>query len=120
MGTTGTAGKRSTASDAVVTARIPKGIKQRGDAALKRIGATPTKLINAAYVYVLEHGKLPGYGEGHKELAPGVRHLSRDQVKRLRKQMECTMLPLGISTDYDRAREEAMRERYVEYLGEVS
>ena len=120
MSTAETAGKRSITSDAVVTARIPKGIKQRGDAALKRIGATPTKLVNAAYAYVLEHGELPGYDEGHKELAPGMRRLSGEQAKRLRKQMKRTMLPVTIGDDHGRLREETMRERYAEYLDAVS
>lgn len=120
MATAKTVGKRSITSDAVVTARIPKGIKQRGDAALKRIGATPTKLVNAAYAYVLEHGQLPGYDEGHKELVPGVRHLSREQAQRLRTQIERTTLPIGIGEGYERAREEAVQERYAEYFGAVS
>jgi antitoxin component of RelBE/YafQ-DinJ toxin-antitoxin module len=42
-----------------VSARIPVEIHDQGNARLKRIGATPTQLINAAYSYVLKTGKLP-------------------------------------------------------------
>ncbi|MDR2106460.1 MAG: hypothetical protein LBP24_03535 [Coriobacteriales bacterium] len=42
-----------------VSARIPAEIYDQGNTRLKRIGATPTQLINAAYSYVLKTGELP-------------------------------------------------------------
>ena len=45
--------------DAMVSARVPIEIKQRGDKRLKEIGSTATELVNAAYHYVIEHGELP-------------------------------------------------------------
>ena len=45
--------------DSFVTARVPEEIKEQGNAILKKIGATPTQLINAAYEYVLAEGAIP-------------------------------------------------------------
>lgn len=45
--------------DAMVTARVPVEVRNQGNAILKRIGSSPTKLVNAAYDYVLKHGSLP-------------------------------------------------------------
>jgi hypothetical protein len=48
--------------DSIVAARIPVEVKERGGAVLAGIGATPTQLINAAYLYLLETGRLPEAG----------------------------------------------------------
>lgn len=45
--------------DAMVTARVPVEVRNQGNAILKRIGSSPTKLVNAAYDYVLRHESLP-------------------------------------------------------------
>lgn len=45
--------------DAIVTARIPIEVKEQGNAILKEIGSSPTKLINAAYSYLLATHRLP-------------------------------------------------------------
>lgn len=45
--------------DAIVTARIPVETKRQAGEILKRIGETPTRLINAAYEYLLATGSLP-------------------------------------------------------------
>lgn len=45
--------------DAIVTARVPKEIKNQVADILSDIGASPTQLINAAYAYVLRERKLP-------------------------------------------------------------
>ena len=45
--------------DAIVTARVPVEIKEQVGAILRDIGSTPTKLINAAYGYVLHYHALP-------------------------------------------------------------
>lgn len=45
--------------DAIVTARVPVEIKEQVNAILKEIDSTPTKLINAAYEYVLATHMLP-------------------------------------------------------------
>ena len=45
--------------DAIVTARIPVEVKEQGNAILREIGSSPTKLINAAYNYLLATHTLP-------------------------------------------------------------
>lgn len=47
-----------------VSARVPREIRDRGDAALKRIDSSVTDLVNAAFEYVIETGKLPSAQEG--------------------------------------------------------
>ena len=44
---------RSKRDDAIVTARVPVEIKRQGNAVLKKIGSTPTELVNDAYRDVL-------------------------------------------------------------------
>ena len=48
--------------DAIVTARVPIEIKEQGNAILREIGSSPTKLINAAYNYLLATHALPSAG----------------------------------------------------------
>lgn len=45
--------------DAIVTARVPVEVKEQANAILKELGSSPTKLINAAYDYLLATHKLP-------------------------------------------------------------
>lgn len=45
--------------DAIVTARIPVEVKEQGNAILREIGSSPTRLINAAYRYLLATHELP-------------------------------------------------------------
>ena len=60
---------------AMVTARVPVEIKNRGDRKLKEIGATATELINSAYEYVIEHGEIPGRVKQEKASEPVVKIL---------------------------------------------
>lgn len=108
-------------SDAVVTARVPRGIKQRGDAVLKQIGATPTKLVNAAYDFVLDHGRLPGQAASGQMPSPGVRTLDEAGKKRVRELMQSMRVGGGkavSSENFDSLREAAMRERFPSLFGE--
>ena len=45
--------------DAIVSARVPIALKERGNGILHDIGSTPTQLINAAYQFVLAEHELP-------------------------------------------------------------
>lgn len=45
--------------DSFVTARVPAEIKEQGNAILEKLGSSPTKLVNAAYEYVLAEGAIP-------------------------------------------------------------
>ena len=45
--------------DSIVTARIPVEVKNQVSEVLESLGSNTTKLINAAFEYVLVTGKLP-------------------------------------------------------------
>ncbi len=50
--------------DSIVTARIPVEVKNQVTEVLESLGSNTTKLINAAFEYVLVTGKLPDAHEG--------------------------------------------------------
>lgn len=102
----------------MLTARVPKGVKERGDALLRSMGSTPTKLVNAAYAFLLEHRELPGAGTGCKALKSGPRTLNSQQAQQLSSIMETLAVGSGRSPKktYEQLREEAMAERFPEYL----
>ena len=103
---------------AMLTARVPKGVKERGDALLHSIGSTPTKLVNAAYAFLLEHGKLPGTDEESGTLKPGRRTLDSRQAQQLNRIMDSLAVRSERFPDkaYEQLKEEAMAERFPEYL----
>lgn len=104
-------------SDAVVTARVPRAIKQRGDAVLREIGATPTKLVNAAYDFVLSHGCLPGKPAAIQNPAPGLRTLDAGGKRRIASIMEGMRVSMPQDErDFEQLREAAMRERFAPYF----
>lgn len=45
--------------DAMVTARVPVEVKRQGDEVLRKMGSSATRLVNAAYAYVIATGHLP-------------------------------------------------------------
>ena len=49
--------------DSVVTARVPVEVKNQVSEVLESLGSNTTKLINAAFEYVLVTGKLPDVRE---------------------------------------------------------
>lgn len=53
--------------DSFVTARVPAEIKEQGNAILEKLGSSPTKLVNAAYEYVLAEGAIPQPSSRAKE-----------------------------------------------------
>lgn len=99
--------------DSMVTARVPKGIKEQGDAILREIGASPTKLVNSAYDFVIAHRRLPSGNQDASQLKPGVRKLSAAQKKQLRSR--AGKLVVGRIQSEDSFRDllnEAKNERY--------
>lgn len=117
MGTSAKTAGSATAY-AMLTARVPRGVKERGDALLRSMGSTPTKLVNAAYAFLLEHGELPGADEEHCSLKPGRRTLNKQQMQQLSRIMDSLAAGCGRSPEktYGQLREEAMAERFPEYL----
>ena len=61
--------------DAMVSARVPAEIKKHGDRMLKDMGSSATELVNSAYAYLLEHGRLP-YEASPKPDTPQVKTLA--------------------------------------------
>lgn len=69
----------------MVSARVPAEIKKQGDRRLKQIGSSVTELVNAAYAYVLEHGKLPNAADAQPQpqnpASPQVKTLTGDDAR---------------------------------------
>lgn len=99
--------------DAIVSARVPVAVKERGNTALRELGATPSQLINAAYEYVLAERKLPKTREPLRVEDGRIRELSPQQQEKI-----CTSLaamyigPAYDSTDFKSQLNEARDERY--------
>lgn len=109
---------RSSRDDAIVTARVPAEIKRQGNAVLKKIGSTPTELVNAAYQYVLEREELPSDRVALKDVAGVQRVLSPEQKQRIRERMRDMRLvapanPEGKS--FKQLLDEAREERYARF-----
>ena len=58
--------------DAIVTARVPVETKSQGAEILRRLGETPTRLVNAAYEYLLATGTLPKAPAAERSAATGI------------------------------------------------
>lgn len=107
---------QSARSDSIVTARVPVEIKEQGNAVLKKIGATPTELVNAAYQYVLEHGELPAGRSLPADLAGKRRILTEERKRLIQDRVRRTTFAVPASywqgkTD-DQLLGEALREKY--------
>lgn len=85
--TAGEALEKSNRTDSVVTARVPAEIKKQGNAALQRIGSTPTELINSAYEYVISYDSLPMdralARPGLRKLTPGQKNKLKDRGRKM-------------------------------------
>lgn len=73
--------------DVIVTARVPIEIKEQGNEILKKMGATPTQLINAAYEYVLSRGELPLV---QPDTTERKKKLSQDEQEQLAQSIQAT------------------------------
>lgn len=45
--------------DAIVTARVPVELKEQGASILANLGSTPSRLVNAAYEFLIATHRLP-------------------------------------------------------------
>ncbi len=66
----------------MVSARVPVELRDQVNEQLRKIGATPTELINRAYEFVLANKALP---EGAQRMAAGRRALTAAQRAELRR-----------------------------------
>jgi addiction module RelB/DinJ family antitoxin len=64
----------------IVAARVPGEIREQGNTVLAELGFTPTQLINSAYRYVLEYGRLPFEASAPK---PGKRVLPTERMEQI-------------------------------------
>lgn len=99
--------------DVVVTARVPAEIRKQGNAALKRIGSTPTELINSAYQYVIAYDDLP---LNRAEVSPGRRELTAGQMNKLKERGRKMLVKPGGDVLNGRSLKDVLREmRYADY-----
>lgn len=99
--------------DAIVTARVPVEIKEQVTAILSEIGSSPTKLINAAYEYVLHTRQLPAQPAPAPTDEVVVRRISPQQREELDAFVSATTL--NVSPGFweelgDRSYKEALAE----------
>lgn len=102
--------------DAIVSARIPVAVKERGNATLKELGATPSQLINAAYEFVLSERKLPkAYAPLHAARAHN-RALTPQQCEKIQAALAAMYVgPLSSEKTFEDQLAEARDERYARF-----
>lgn len=107
----------SNAYDAMVTARVPRGIKDQGDAILRELGESPTRLINAAYNYVICHKQLPQNAHTQSAKTAGKRKLSKQQLANLQSSIARSTVSVNLGNkSYKELRNEALQEKYPEHI----
>lgn len=97
--------------DPMVSARVPLEVRNQVNKGLKDIGSSPTELINCAYVFFLENKELP---QVRKVPQPGVRTLSKDQLKELKAKIKCSTLPTSRTAQMGKTDKELLQERLIE------
>lgn len=70
--------------DAIVSARVPIALKERGDCILRDIDSTPTQLINTAYQFVLSEHELPRPHDPFEGIRGAKRELTDEQKEKVR------------------------------------
>ena len=104
--------------DAMVSARVPVEIKKRGDQKLKEIGSSVTELVNSAYDYLLEHGRLPKEESRKVAGAPQVKTLSGAEALSFQEQWNKRAVLTASSYDghnYKELLDQAREEYYARF-----
>lgn len=78
----------------MVSGRVPLMLRNRVNSRLKRMGSSPTELINKAYEYVDATGMLP---RCEKTPSPGVRRLSHEQRTNLERELAASTFAVPAS-----------------------
>ena len=101
--------------DAIVSARVPIALKERGNGILHDIGSTPTQLINAAYQFVLAEHELPKPHDPLEGMRGAKRELTDEQKEKVRRSLKA--MYVGPSTDepFSRQLNAARDERYARF-----
>ena len=100
----------------VVTARVPEGVRLRGQEVLKEIGSTTSELINAAFDYVIQERQLP---KPQKQILhrDGAQTLTDEQRQNLANFIESVRVPIPASWNnapFEELFDEAMEDRYAD------
>ncbi len=78
---------------AMVTARVPQEIRDQVNAKLKAIGSSPTELVNAAYDYVLQAGRLPDVNNDEAPLCITLTEAQENELRFRLKHVTRTVPP---------------------------
>ena len=107
-------------TDSTVSARVPRELRNQGDAALKRINSTVSELVNSAFEYVIKTGQLPTEQKQPNPEEKTVRRFdSAEQKEQFLKQLKASSLP--ISPEYaSLTAQEIKAMRLAERYGESS
>ena len=102
--------------------RIDRQLKEAGDAVLTHIGMTPSQAVRTLWEYLVVNGRMPSKGDAAAPVSDGVEpqrmesraaqgsHIVRDSC------LKCGVPIPEFSGDYDDLYEEAMAERYPEWV----
>ena len=96
--------------DAIVSARVPIALKERGNGILHDIGSTPTQLINAAYQFVLAEHELPKPHDPLEGMRGAKRELTDEQKEKVRRSLKA-----ATDEPFSRQLNAARDERYARF-----
>ena len=100
--------------DAIVSARVPIALKERGNGILHDIGSTPTQLINAAY-QLAEH-ELPKPHDPLEGMRGAKRELTDEQKEKVRRSLKTMYVgPSATDEPFSRQLNAARDERYARF-----
>lgn len=104
--------------NSVISARIPKEIRDQGDVALKRIDSTVTELVNSAFEYVIKTGSLPAVPKSSGTPGEKIkRTFSPEQKTEFTDYLKATSAPLS-STYASLSAKQIKEMRLAEKYGE--
>lgn len=99
--------------DPMVSARVPLELRDQVNDELRKIGSSPTELINSAYEFFLKTKSLPTPRPG---LKPGKRRLSKEDARKIQASLDSStfFVPESFFDDksYDELLADALREEY--------
>lgn len=99
--------------DPMVSARVPLELRDQVNDELRKIGSSPTELINSAYEFFLKTKSLPN---SSPSLEPGKRTLSKRDIQKIQASLDASTLFVPESffdgKSYDELLAEALRKDY--------
>ena len=102
--------------DAIVSARVPIALKERGNGILHDIGSTPTQLINAAYQFVLAEHELPKPHDPLEGMRGAKRELTDEQTEKVRRSLKAMYVgPSATDEPFSLQLNAARDERYARF-----